>query len=161
MLKAMYFIFIFGIISFSYSQEDLVYFPVSIAQNNPQYKEIKERYGNLWISIKRIDQNFITGTGKDRFIVESAHYYFKQNDKYIILGSIDRNGLYDKEGKIIFEINIKQSEKLGLSSKLLESPFAPSIVIKTKDGLIKETNAIILIELELNRDSISIFTPDL
>ena len=41
MLKAMYFIFIFGIISFSYPQEDLVYFPVSIAQNNPQYKEIE------------------------------------------------------------------------------------------------------------------------
>jgi len=160
MFKVMYFIFSFVLVSVNYSQENSVYSPIKIAQNNPQIQEIQAKYGDLWISFSSNDQKFLTGTGKEHFIIETVYYYYKQNEKYLCLGSVDKNGLYDKEGRLIFPINIKQSEKLGISSKLLESPFAPCLVIKTKDGLIKETNAVVLIDLNISTDSISVFSPE-
>ncbi|MDR0475201.1 MAG: hypothetical protein LBH43_16200, partial [Treponema sp.] len=89
------FCFIFLNCAAAKANEPLIYVKANL---NERYdSEIISKYGEIWIGYVVSDNNIPPGE-YETFLIEKAYYYYKKNGNYVLLGSIDKTGLYDKNG---------------------------------------------------------------
>ena len=110
--------------------DDFVYKQIEFSEDSIKGKEILEHYGNLWISYKQADETFFSW-GKKNYPILVINFYYKKNDKYVFLGKIDTDGIYDKDenmlcGNTLKKDRFKEYEVLGYSELSLNYPFDSS-----------------------------------
>jgi hypothetical protein len=100
-----------------------------------------------------------TSAGEDRFVIDKAYYFFKKGESYIVLGSVDKNGLYDKDGNCIKSLPpvASQYDVIGISSLLIEDPLGPSLALQSKtNGSIRESNPFVIVDFDTVAESLKL-----
>ena len=85
-----------------------------------QDKIILEKYGNLW-AIYSLAETIIINNREEKPIKELSIYYFRNNN-YYFMGKYDKNGIYNKDSKLIYKNPFVQNF-IGYSDSILEDPF--------------------------------------
>jgi len=113
-------------------QEKIVEINLNIG--NIFYDEIKSNYQKFWIGYIKGNIEF-ESYGK-YFVINKINYYHKINNKLVLLGSVDKVGVYNNKGTLIKKCPFKdQSIVIGLSSIMLDDPFSPIIVVNEKNEI--------------------------
>ncbi|GHU09279.1 hypothetical protein FACS1894151_06710 [Spirochaetia bacterium] len=143
--------------------EPLTYVQAPMGERFPDYSRIKSKYGEIWIGYSAVSNiRFVTGIGRNLFVIDTAYYYYKRGNEYVLLGSFDKDGLYDKNGiRLQGQPRVPSDAKvIGLSSTMLNTPFIPGLVLQT-NTMIYETDPVISIGFDFEQDSLKVWMPDL
>jgi hypothetical protein len=133
---------------------------VPLSERYIHYNEVTSKYGDIWIGYTSDNKKIITGGGNERFIIGKAYYYYKKDDNYILLGSVDKTGLYDKNGNCLKKIGIESVAKgyliAGISSSLIEDILGPSLILQliTNKDSWRETEAFVIIDIDTQQDTL-------
>lgn len=135
MKKNIFIVFVFMISVFYCScdeNEKLVQIDLNI--DNSFYSLIEQTYKNLWIGFTKGNIDF--ESYGHYFTINTINYYYKNQNKLIFIGCIDKNGVYDKNKILIKKCPFDdKSKNLGLSSIMIEDPFSPVIVVKRNETI--------------------------
>ena len=162
-LNLLVFCFIFLNCAMVKANESLTYVKANLDKQHKHYNEITSRYGEIWIGYVILDdKNNVEAFGS--FIIEKANYYYRLNGNYILLGSIDKSGLYDKNGSCLVAapsppiISI-DNQIVGINPDLLEYSFSPTYILqsKTNSELFIETDFFVAIDIDTLKDTIKPF----
>ena len=116
---------IFGFLFFNCStakaDETIIYVQANLNERYVHYDKVISKYGTIWIGYTIAHGIITTDSGEERFIIEKANYYYKNENNYILLGSIDKTGLYDNNGNNLKPVSRVATgfHVMGVSSSLL------------------------------------------
>jgi len=140
------------------ADESLVYVKANITERYIHYNEVISKYGEIWIGYTIANEKIITSGGNERFIIEKAYYFYKENDNYILLGSIDKTGLYDKNGVCLRPVQRIATgfSASGISSFLFENIFGPRLILQsdTNSNIWRETELFVNIDIDTQQDTL-------
>jgi len=118
--------FAFTLLNCTASRADdvnIIYIRAIINENHRQYNEIASVFGEIWIGYTSANIDIAIQGGAGRFIIERANFYYIGEDgDFILMGSVDKTGVTDKDGNLLREISgtIAQGlQVLGISSLLV------------------------------------------
>jgi hypothetical protein len=143
------------------ANEELIFVKVPLSKQYIYYNDVISKYGEIWIGYTLANELFINEFGHEYFIIEKAFYFYKNNEDYILLGKIDKTGLYDKEGNCIKPISRVASgfSVIGISSSLIEHRILSPIYIlqsQTNSRHLRETEVFALIDIDTQQDTIKL-----
>jgi hypothetical protein len=141
------------------ADETLIYVRANLSERYIHYNEVISKYGTIWIGYNIANNKITTDSGDERFILEKAYYYYKKDDSYILLGSIDKTGLYDKNGNCLKPVSRVASgyQVAGISSLLLATrTFSPTLILQsqTNSERWRETETFVNIDIDTQQDTI-------
>jgi len=141
------------------ADETLTYLQANLSERYIHYNEVISKYGAIWIGYNIANNKIITDSGDERFIIENAYYYYKKDGNYILLGRIDKTGLYDKNGNCLKPVSSVASgyQAAGISSLLLERrTLSPTLILQsqTKSESWRETETFVNIDIDTQQDTI-------
>ena len=146
------------------ANDHLIYTRGKILNGYVNYEDVITKYGDIWISYTASNEKIRTTSGKERFIIYKANYFYKMDDAYFLLGFVDANGVYDKNGvclKNASEIPIANNLHIvGLSSKLVdENILNPTFILKstTIDNFWLEPDSFAFIDIDTQQDTLRLF----
>jgi hypothetical protein len=95
-------------------------------------KSITEKLGDLYIAYSFSGVSFRDSTGKYLNSYELAYIFAVKGTSVCVLGRIDRQGVADANGKLLFDLK-KSDPKLfqhvaGVSSNILKKPLQPTLI---------------------------------
>jgi hypothetical protein len=140
------------------NNEELTYIKGPLSERYIHYNEVISKYGDIWIGYTSDNKEIITDGEDERFIIGKAYYYYKKDDNYILLGSVDKTGLYDKNGNCLEKTGSAASGYLiaGISSYLIEDILGPHLILQSitnKDSW-RETNAFVIVDIDTEQDTL-------
>ena len=142
------------------ADEPLILVKARINERHIQYNELLSKYEEIWIGYTIVKNMIATESGNERFIIERAYYYYKKDGDHILLGSLDKMGLYDKNGICIYEAPRIPSDFIiaGICSSLLEWSFSPALILQSKNNsdIYRETDGFIAIGIDTQQGTIKI-----
>ena len=145
------------------ANEPLIYVKANISEHHKHYNEIISKYGEIWIGYI-VSDNKIPPEIYEHFIIEKAYYYYKKGSNYILLGSIDKTGLFDKNGFCLVPsptapLISSNNQIAGINSDLLEYSFSPTYILqsKTNSYLYIETDFFVAIDIDTQQDTLRPF----
>jgi len=143
------------------ADEPLTYVKVPLSERYIHYNEVNSKYGDIWMGYSSIPNSNITIVpGYDRFIIEKAYCYYKKDGSYILLGSIDKTGVYDKNGTCLREVDrIASGFKVaGISSAILgiSGILVPNLILQseTDSNYWRETEAFVILDFDIEQDTL-------
>jgi len=153
------FYFIFLNCAKAKADETLTYVQANLSERYIHYNEVISKYGGIWIGYTIVNSKITTDSGEERFIIGKAHYYFKKDGNYVLLGSVDKTGLYDKNGNCLKPVSRVASgyQAAGISSLLLEGrTFSPTLILQsqTDSKSWRETETFVNIGIDIQQDTI-------
>jgi len=123
------------------------------------YDEIKKTGNNVGLGFYN-DNITYEHYGK-RNVIKKINYYLIKGKNRVFLGSLDKNGVYDKDNVIIKKcpfLDTEQVKNIGLPASILDDPFSPAIVVNRK-GHIEELDP--YSEIRINFKTQSLIIEDL
>ena len=140
------------------ADETLTYVKTNLSERYIHYDEVVSKYGAIWIGYTITNSNIITETGNERFIIEKAFYYYKQDGNYILLGSIDKTGLYDKNGICLKPVSRVASgyQVAGISSSLINDILGIKLILQSETNISswRETESFVIADIDIQQDTI-------
>jgi len=88
-----------------------------------QSHEIMSSLGEIWIGYIPISGEITIAAGAGRFLIGRANFYYKVEDNFTFIGSIDEIGIHDRDGDLIRASPVTVGggfEIAGISSLLAE-----------------------------------------
>jgi len=145
------------------ADESMIYAKAILNERHKHYKEIISKYGEIWIGYV-VSEIRIPPGEYNRFLIEKANYYFKNGDNYILLGRIDKTGLYDKHGLCLAPaptppLISPNNQIIGINSNILEDSFLPTYILQSrivKDRYI-DTDFFVGIDIDTEQDTLRAF----
>jgi hypothetical protein len=146
------------------ADEPLIYVKAKLNYRHKHYNEITSKYGEVWIGYFVSDIK-IPPSEYETFLIEKAYYYFKKDGSYVLLGYIDKTGLYDKNGVCLRPaptppLISSDNEIAGINSNMFEyGCFSPTYILRSKtirDRFI-ETDYFVAIDINTEQDTLSAF----
>jgi len=143
------------------ADESLIYIKVPLSERYIHYNEVNSKYGDIYIGYSSIPNSNITiMPGYDRFIIEKAYCYYMKEGSYILLGSIGKLGVYDKNGSCIKEVDRIASgfKVVGISSAILgiSGILVPRLILQseTDSNYWRETEAFVFLDFDTEQDTL-------
>ena len=141
------------------AEDSLTYVQANLSERYIHYNEVISKYGAIWIGYTVANNKITTTSGHERFIIEKAFYYYKQDGSYILLGSIDKTGLYDRNGNCLKPISSVATgyQVAGISSLLLEGrTLSPTLILQsqTNNENWRETETFVNADIDTQQDTI-------
>lgn len=142
------------------ANEQLVYVQANISERYIHYNEVMSKYGQIWIEYTITSDKIVADSRAERYIIEKANYFYKKDGNNILLGRVDKTGLYDKNGAIIMETpsNIASGFQVaGISSSLVEyNSLAPCLILQsiTDSKHYRETEPYAILDFDVHNDTI-------
>jgi len=141
------------------ADESLTYVQANLSERYIHYNEVISKYGTIWIGYNIVNNKIITDSGDERFIIEKAYYYYKKDDSYILLGRIDKTGLYDKNGNCLKPVSRVASgyQVAGISSLLLERrTLSPTLILQSQANSEswRETETFVNVDIDIQQNTI-------
>ena len=144
------------------NKESLIYVQVHLNENYIKLNEGVLKYEEIWIGYRVTNITFINVFGEECFVIEKAYYFYKDKDEYILLGSVDKTGLYDKNEECLKPVPAIPPDYIivGISSSLVteQNIFGPSLILKSRDkeNSFIETEAFVLVDFDTQNDTIKL-----
>jgi hypothetical protein len=160
-MKTRSFMLLMALIIFkAFAEEEITYVQIQLGESYVHYREVVEKYKEIWIGYSTSNREFASAdTGEKYFVIDSAFYFYKKDGKYVLLGSLNKDGFYDKNNICLKKTKVSSDYNiLGISSSLFENPLGPALVIqsKSKPDEIRRTNAFVIVDFDTNNDSVKI-----
>ena len=152
------FCFIFFNCATAKAEENLTYARANLTERYIHYNEVVSKYGAIWIGYTIANSKITTTSREERFVIQKAYYYYKIDSNYILLGSIDKTGLYDKNGNCLKLVPRVASgyQVAGISSSLMDNIFGPKLILQSEidaDNW-RETEAFVVTDIDTQHDTI-------
>jgi hypothetical protein len=144
------------------ANEPVIYVRANINERHRQFNEVMSKYGDIWIGYTIASNTITTTSREERFIIERANYYFKKDGIFILMGSVDKTGLYDKNRTLLRETprNIAAGFQVaGISSQLIDmSSLTLYLILQstTNSNIYHETEAYVFIDFDIENDTIKL-----
>ena len=150
--------FIFMNCTSAKAEEKLTYVKTSLSSRYRHYNDVMSKYGEIWIGYTVSNSKTFTTYDGEFFIIDKAYYYYKKDGNYVLLGSVDKTGLYDKNGALLKEVPKISSDYqiAGISSRLIDGILGPALVLQSKinsDDL-WEGNSFVTVDIDTQEDTI-------
>ncbi|MDR0475893.1 MAG: hypothetical protein LBH43_19785 [Treponema sp.] len=150
------FCFIFLNCPIAKAEDKLTYVKADIS--HVYYSDVMAKYGDIWIGYTVTDSRTFPSYNGERFIIEKAYYYYRKDGSHVLLGHVDKTGLYDKNGNCLKEVPKIASEYqvAGISSGLIDNILGPSLVLQEKinSDSLWEGNAFVIADIDTQEDTI-------
>jgi hypothetical protein len=154
------FCFIFVNCTSAKAEEKLTYVKTSLSSRYRHYNDVMSKYGEIWIGYTVADNKTFTTYDGEFFIIDKAYYYYKKDGNYVLLGSVDKTGLYDKNGALLKEVPKISSDYqiAGISSRLIDDILGPNLVLqsKTNKDSLREGEAFVIVDIDTQEDTITL-----
>jgi len=142
------------------ADESLIYVKPQLSEGYLR-NEVSSKYGDIWIGYRRItDSNVTTEAGTERFIIEKAYYYYMKDGNYNLLGSVDKTGLYDKNGSLLREVPriVSGFQIAGISSYLFTHILGPALILHsvTDYNMWREGGPFVNIDIDTDQDTLKV-----
>ena len=140
------------------ADEPFIYIKTNLNERYMRYNEVISKYGEIWIGYTVANNQIVTETGDERFAIETANFFYKKDDIYISLGSLDRTGLYNKNGtclKPIPKVALGYTI-IGISSSLIEDILGPRLILQSQsnNNSWRETESFVIADIDTQNDTI-------
>jgi hypothetical protein len=135
---------------------------VQVALNEQYHGDVIAKYQEIWMGYATSNKTFINYAG-EHFIIDCAYFFYKKEGEYVLLGSLHKNGLFDKNNVCLKQATVRGYDILGMSSsRLLDDPLEPTMVIQSQSqpDEIWETELIVVIGFDLENDNLKALTLD-
>ncbi len=145
---------------FAQAEEPLTYVQFSLSKRNIQYDEVMSKYKELWIgyttSNKTVTIPITTSLNEEILILNKVYYFYKRDNKYILMGYVDKTGLYDKNNNILKDVSNVSPIILGMSSTMIETPLIPNFILQSESNPKEfyETDAFATLDFDIENNSI-------
>ncbi|MDR1247992.1 MAG: hypothetical protein LBK63_01700 [Treponema sp.] len=143
-----------------FAEEGLTY--VQVALDKKYRRDVIAQYQEIWMGYSTSDKTFIDYDG-EYAIIDYAYFFYKKEGEYVLLGSLNKNGLYDKNNICLKQAAVSGYDILGMSSSsLLAAPLMPTMVIQSQSQpeRIRETELFVVIGFDLENDNLKALTLD-
>jgi hypothetical protein len=135
---------------------------VQVALNEQYHGDVIAQYKAIWMGYSTTNKKFINYAG-EHFIIDYAYFFYKKEGEYVLLGSLNKNGLYDKNNVCLKQAAVRGYDILGMSSSsLLDDPLEPTMVIQSQSqpDRIRETELFVIIGFDVENDNLKVLTLD-
>jgi hypothetical protein len=142
-----------------FAEEWLTYVQVPLIEK--YYGDVIAKYKAIWMGYSTSNKTFIDYDG-EHFIIDCAYFFYKKEGKYVLLGSLNKNGLFDKNNVCLKQAAVRGYDVLGMTSSLLAAPVVPHLVIQSQSqpDRIRETELFVVIGFDLENDNLKALTLD-
>jgi hypothetical protein len=108
------------------------------------------------------NKTFIDYDGEQQFIIDYAYFFYKKEGKYVLLGSVNKNGLFDKNNICLEPVELSGYDALGMTPSLLADSLLPHLVIQSQSqpDRIRQTELFVVIGFDLENDNLKALTLD-
>jgi hypothetical protein len=142
-----------------FAEEWLTYVQVDL---DKKYRgDVIAKYQEIWMGYSTSDKTYINYDG-EQAIIDYAYFFYKKDGKYILLGSLHKNGLYDKNNVCLKQAAVRGYDILGMTSSLIDDPLMPHQVIQSQSQpeRIRQTEVFVVIGFDLENDNLKALTLD-
>ena len=141
------------------AEQSLIYVQVNLNERYIHYNEVISKYGAIWIGYTIAHDIITTDSGEERFIIDKAYYYYKKDGTYVLLGSVDKTGLYDKNGSCLKPASKIASGYLlvGISSALIDvNILGPRFILQseTNSNIWGEIESFVIVDIDTQQDTL-------
>jgi len=154
-LFQMLFCFMFFNCTVVKANESLIYVQIHLNEKYIHYDEVISKYGEIWIGYTPSKIRYAINNNK-LFVIEKAYCFYKKSNEYILLGSIDKTGVYDKNGNSLYKPILAQQLIAGISSSLIQDILGPSLIVQSEiiNDVWWESEAFVILDIDTKQDTL-------